>query len=217
MPQPAPAHDPRRVEFRPISSIKVNPRNPKAHADELIDGSIGRFGLLDLITLDERTDQIVSGHGRLDALLARRDRGESPPEGIRLDADGEWLVPVVAGWASRTDTEATAALIALNRTTELGGWVDETLLGLLDELAAEGDGALTVTGFTEDDFHDLRARLGGREADLDDLADQWDGSGLGKASKDEAQITLVDLQLVALWQAHRSEFDSDDDALRALL
>ena len=33
----------------------------------------------------------------------------------------------MTGWSSRSDTEAGAALIALNRITELGGWVDEEL------------------------------------------------------------------------------------------
>ena len=43
-------------------------------------------------------------------------------------------------WSSRSDTEAGAALIALNRTTELGGWVDEELdhlRELLDTLTAD--------------------------------------------------------------------------------
>ena len=33
----------------------------------------------------------------------------------------------MTGWSSRSGTEAGAALIALNRATELGGWVDEEL------------------------------------------------------------------------------------------
>ena len=45
----------------------------------------------------------------------------------------------MTGWSSRADTEAGAALIALNRTTELGGWVDEELIRLLTDLADQPD------------------------------------------------------------------------------
>ena len=45
----------------------------------------------------------------------------------------------MTGWSSRSDTEAGAALIALNRTTELGGWVDEELIRLLTDLADQPD------------------------------------------------------------------------------
>ena len=45
----------------------------------------------------------------------------------------------MTGWSSRSDTEAGAALIALNRTTELGGWADEELIRLLTDLADQPD------------------------------------------------------------------------------
>ena len=45
----------------------------------------------------------------------------------------------MTGWSSRSDTEAGAALIALNRATELGGWVDEELIRLLTDLANQPD------------------------------------------------------------------------------
>lgn len=153
------APDPRRVSYLPLSDLKGDPRNPKAHDLETIDASIGRFGVLDLIVKDERTGYIISGHGRRTTLSAMQDRGETPPEGVKVDEDtGEWLVPVVTGWASRTDAEAAAALIALNRTTELGGWVDDALLDLLDELDDTEDGLVGV-GYGEDDIEALRAGL----------------------------------------------------------
>jgi len=118
----------RRVEYLPLSELRENIRNPRTHDESTIDASIGRFGYLEPIVRDERTGLIVSGHGRAKVLREMRERGESVPEGVRAAADGEWMVPVVTGWGSRTDAEASAALIALNRTTELGGWVDEALL-----------------------------------------------------------------------------------------
>lgn len=153
------APDPRQVEYLPLSSLQADPRNPKAHDQDTIDASIGRFGVLDLIVRDERTGYLISGHGRRKALTGMEKRGEGVPEGIKVDPEtGEWLVPVVTGWASRTDTEAGAALIALNRTTELGGWVDEALLELLDDLAEVDDGFEGV-GFGDGDIDRLRDSL----------------------------------------------------------
>lgn len=149
--------DPRKVEYKPLSELSPDPRNPKSHSLEVIDDSIGRFGVLDPIILDQRTGFIVSGHGRAKALKAMEERGEAPPEGVKADPDsGEWLVPVVTGWASRTDAEAGAALIALNRATELGGWVDDALLDLLEELGEEEDG-LDGVGFTLKEVEELRS------------------------------------------------------------
>lgn len=145
---------PRRTEYIPLDHLLADPANPKSHSVKTIDASIGRFGVIDQIVRDDRTGYIISGHGRHETLTAMRDRGETAPEGVRVDASGHWLVPVIVGWSSRTDAEARAALIALNRSTELGGWVDDALLDLLDGLDDyEG------VGFTENDTDDLRARL----------------------------------------------------------
>lgn len=158
----SPATGERTVEYRPLSSLEGDPRNPKAHDVGTITASVDRFGYLEPIVIDGRTGLIVSGHGRAATLRAMRDRGEAPPEGVREEPPGVWMVPVVTGWSSRSDTEAAAALIALNRTTELGGWVDESLLGLLDGLADVEDGLVGV-GYTGSDIDHLRALLGGIE------------------------------------------------------
>jgi hypothetical protein len=149
---PAKARDARRIDYLPLAALKENPRNPRTHDVSLIGASVDRFGYLEPIVRDERTGLIVSGHGRTRVLREMRERGDTPPEGCRAAPDGgDWLVPVVVGWASRTDNEAAAALIALNRTTELGGWVDDTLLELLDELDATGDDGLAGVGFSDED------------------------------------------------------------------
>lgn len=153
-----PAAGARRIEYMPLDDIQPNPANPKAHDTEIIGDSVGRFGYIDGVVLDDRTGYLISGHGRTKTLRAKRDAGEAPPEGVRLADDGTWLVPVQRGWASRSDADAKAALIALNRTTEVGGWVDESLLGLLEELSDEPDGLVGV-GYDRDDLDDLRTRL----------------------------------------------------------
>lgn len=148
----------RRIEYRPLAELAPQLNNPKAHDLELLNSSVGRFGYIEPTVLDERTGRIISGHGRADTLRSMEAAGQQPPDGIRVGPDGHWLAPVVVGWASRSDAEANAAVIALNRTTEVGGWVDETLLELLDGLAAT-EGGLDGVGYGLDDLDELRARL----------------------------------------------------------
>lgn len=150
----------RWTDYLPLEQLLPNPANPKAHDNALIDASVGRFGYIESITLDERTGCLISGHGRREALIAMHARGESAPDGVRVrESDGAWVVPVARGWASRTDTEALAALVALNRTTEAGGWEETALLDLLDQVSALGEEAFAGVGFSEDDLDDLRVRL----------------------------------------------------------
>jgi ParB-like chromosome segregation protein Spo0J len=148
----------REITYVPLATLQEDPRNPKAHDQPALTASLEKFSLIDPIVVDGRTGFIISGHGRREALLAMAARGDTPPEGITEADDGGWLVPVVAGWSSRTDAEAKAALIALNRVGELGGWVDEALLGLLDELA-EDEVGLDATGFEPVTITGLRAKL----------------------------------------------------------
>lgn len=179
-----PKADPRTIEYLPLSALKHDPANPKAHDLDTLDASVGRFGVLDPIVRDGRTGFIVSGHGRANTLARMQDRHETPPEGVRVDKDGAWLVPVVTGWSSRTDTEAHAALIALNRTTELGGWVDESLMELLGGLEEDENGFVGV-GFDADDLDDLRARL--EEAAPAPSTDDGDGTMESPSLKEYSQ------------------------------
>lgn len=144
----------RRIEYLPLDEIRANPSNPKGHDVDTINGSVHRFGYIDSVAIDERTGYLISGHGRTKTLRAMKARGDAPPDGIQVSEDGAWLVPVQVGWSSQTDTEAKAALISLNRTTELGGWVDESLLELLDTIDD-----YTGVGFTGGEVEDLRRKL----------------------------------------------------------
>ncbi len=169
----------RRVEYLPLADLVEDPRNPKNHDEVLISESIERFGMMEPIVRDERTGYIVSGHGRRMVLAQLEDDGGAVPDGVRVDKDGTWLVPVVVGWASASDVEAGAALIALNRTGEISGWVDDSLLELLDELAREGGAeALDGVGFYADDIDELRKKLNGDlDVDFSDLDDESEGTG----------------------------------------
>lgn len=146
----------RTIGYLPLADIAEDPANPKDHHLGSIQDSVGRFGFLEPIVIDGRTNKIVSGHGRLASLRALHDETpEALPEGIRTGEDGSWLVPVVEGWSSQDDAQARGALVALNRTNELGGWVDEALLDVLNELSGTDEG-LTGTGYDEDALENLR-------------------------------------------------------------
>lgn len=153
---------PRRLEYVPLDDLRPHPDNAKAHADDDIQDSIGRHGVIDIIALDDRTGLLISGHGRVDAFRALRDRGGEVPEGVTVADDGTWTVPVVRGWASRDDAEARAALVGLNQGTIKGGWIPDKLATLLSDLALV-EGGLVGTAFSADDVDSLLADLGAGE------------------------------------------------------
>lgn len=164
-------HGDRRIEYVSLRKLKGDPRNPRAHQNaEQVEASITRFGFAEPIVVDGRTGFIASGHGRVKTLTRMRSDGKPAPRGVRVTGKGDWQVPVVVGWEPKTDAEAGAALIALNRTTELGGWVDEALLDLLHEIDDAGD-----VGFDDEALADLEAQVAAdaasrqKRADVDDV------------------------------------------------
>ncbi len=156
-----------RLEWMPLAQLQAARRNPKQHSSE-IGTSIGRFGYVEPIVLDERTGRIVAGHGRREALQAMRLRGEAPPAGIRAEGD-DWLVPVLRGWASRSDAEAEAYLLASNKLTEAGGWDNQALAELLKDLSAQD--ALDGVGFTDAELEALLGQVDGIGGGTEGLTD----------------------------------------------
>ena len=63
------------IEYLPLSHLQVAPRNPKRHALDQLGASIGRFGYVEPIIVDERTGRLVAGHGRRDSLLRMPELG----------------------------------------------------------------------------------------------------------------------------------------------
>lgn len=149
---------PRRTEYMRVREMAVANRNPKGHDGPRIRGSIGRFGFVDQPVLDERTGRMVSGHGRMEQLIAMIESGENPPEGIVVDDDNEWLWPVTRGWASRGDLEAEVVGITLNRLAEAGGWDDlEQLSAILDEAYEVDPHLLEASGYSREELDTLLA------------------------------------------------------------
>ena len=188
-----------------------DPTNVKGHAEGVISESIGRFGYVEPVVADERTGKLVSGHGRIESLHSDRLAGDVidgapavPPDGVQVADNGDWLVPVVRGWASRDDDEARAFMVTANRAPELGGWTDD-LAGLLVDLGTTAGGL--PPGFTPDDIDSLLADLGrGQLPDQGSDADHADDlSNRGSPATPRQQQGLAEVGL--MFQAdHHTEF-----------
>lgn len=188
--------DDRRLELMPLNAITGAEKNPKRHANEDIGKSIGRFGYVEPCVLDERTNRLVAGHGRMQALRVAKKSGEKPPQGVE-ERDGEWFVPVLRGWASRSDTEAQAYLVASNHLTTKGGWENTGLLEMLQSL--EKQAALDGTGYGPEDLDALLMQVGAGvaagEASMPDLA-----TG-DRTTMQQMTFTLSEEQVVLVKQA----------------
>jgi hypothetical protein len=149
----------RQMEWVSLDDLRPHPENPKTHDLEQIKDSIRRWGFAATVLVDERTGYMAAGHGRCEALLEMRRDGEDVPEGVRADGD-HWLVPMLAGWASRDDEELLAFLVADNQATIRGGWDDRALAALLSKLSHDEDSSgLTGVGFTDEDLSGMLAKL----------------------------------------------------------
>jgi hypothetical protein len=145
--------DPKKltIQYIPLSWLLAHRHhdNPKNHDIPGIRQSILEHGYLDAGVLDQRTELVLSCHGRLETLHQMKSEGCAVPRFIQGVGD-DWLVPIQVGWSSDTDEEAAAALLRINRLPERGGWSgpalssfdptpDKELLASLwspDELAA---------------------------------------------------------------------------------
>lgn len=166
--------NPRRIEYLPLSDVRSAQRNVKEHDLGALQQSISRFGFNDAVIVDDRTGNLVSGHGRVEALRAmHKEAPQRHPAGVQVRGEGEhpeWLIPVQRGWSSKNDSEAEAFLVAANRLVELGGWDDAMLERVLVDLAQMGPEALIGTGFDGDDIDKMindaaRAAIGATDPD----------------------------------------------------
>jgi hypothetical protein len=147
----------RTIEYMPVAELKPAKRNPKRHSVSELAAAVQRFGVIEAQVLDERTGRVISGNGRLELYAQAEEAELDPPEGVQV-IDGRWHLPIVRGWRSRNNGEAEAALVAVNRLAERGGWNTGMLVEMLDELGATRAG-LTGVGYQPDDLADLRRQL----------------------------------------------------------
>ncbi len=142
-----------KVIFTKISEIKEADINVKDHDLGAIHESMNRFGFTSPLLLNEKTGQLVAGHGRLQALLQKKQLKEEAPANIKVDDNDDWYVPVIRGVSFKNEQEAQAYLIADNRLTELGGWNNDELVKELEKLAEQS--SLDGTGFDLSNMQEL--------------------------------------------------------------
>jgi len=203
----------RRIDWMPLAEVLGADSNPREHDIPSLRRSINRFGFVDVPELDERTGQLVAGHGRLAALTEMRADGEAPPAGVQLAGDGGWLVPIQRGWASRSDAEAMAYLVGNNRHTELARWHRQGLAELLVGIREDDEGLLEAAGYVSGDVDDLVRTLEDdtppqRDDDDDDTVGGGGGSG-GGGSGDVTIAVKVPHHVFSAWQATVGRHNGD--------
>ena len=159
-------------------------RNPKEHDQPSLIASIGTHGFADAAIVDERTGRLVAGHGRTKALVTMRNHGDPIPDGVMVDEDGMWLVPLQRGWASRDDTHAEAFIIAHNRLVEAGGWIDTMLTEMLHDIHADDAALFDSLGYTADELDKLLGTV-----DADTLGEDHDPSSVADMPSKTRAVT----------------------------
>lgn len=187
-----------KITMVPLDEIPPASQNPKLHDITHLRQLISRFGYTTPGLLDNRTGRLIVGHGRREALLAMRADGETPPRGIGTAADGRWLVPVITGWSSTSDAEAAAYLIGDNQSTINGGWHNEELQQLIDEISAIDPTLADMTGVDLTALSDLIKA--NEPPDLDDLA-----AKLGEPEESDVWPSVritAPRHVIAAWREH---------------
>lgn len=150
-----------RAEMVALNELKKFPQNPKGHDLGAVRVSIDTFGFIDRIVVNEVTGHMIAGHGRVEVLEQMLAQGEETPDGVEIvegdDSNFDWLIPV--DFVSVPVEKESAAVVALNRTVELGAWDDHVLVSLLQEIAEQDAELLATSGFDEDDLAEMLDNL----------------------------------------------------------
>lgn len=121
------------VDPRSLVPADYNPRKISDKQRRALEQSLGEFGFVQPIVVNETTGVIVGGHQRLNAALAI----------------GQSTVPVV--YVQLTVEREKALNVALNKIS--GDWDYPALIELLSELEPRGE--FDLTGFDIDEFQAL--------------------------------------------------------------
>jgi hypothetical protein len=163
-----------RIEYVDLDTLADHraERNAKRHRIDELDASMRRHGYAAPIMVDEGTQRIVAGHGRVDTLVNRRAAGREAPDGVHI-RDGKWLVPVVRGIVFKDPTEAMSYLLADNQIQMLAGY-DWHELNEIAKVVAESPEGLIGTGFI--DMKEIEAQM---EREVKGLLDDGKGDESG--------------------------------------
>lgn len=150
-----PTSSPTYITYVRLDAIKPHPGNAKLHDIDALIELFQRVGFIGALPVDDRTERLLGGHGRWHALVRMYAGGMSAPRGIEIDDDGQWLVPLERGWASRDDTQADAANVALNRAQELGGWDNRLYAEMLERIQADDATLFEALKYSDDEMDAL--------------------------------------------------------------
>jgi DNA modification methylase len=142
----------------PLDALHLDPSNAREHPPENLEAiaaSLKHFGQAEPLVVQKKTGRVIGGNGRL---VAMRKLGWRECDVVEVEVD---------------DLTATALGIALNRTSDLAAWNDETLAKLLQELRAED--ALEGVGYSEEDIDALLRELE-RDLPVTELDDPGPGA-----------------------------------------
>jgi site-specific DNA-methyltransferase (adenine-specific) len=132
-----------RALIVPLDSVTLHPRNPRQGDVPAVAESLRRFGQLKTVVVQASTRYVVAGNH---LVRAARSLG--------------WT-EIAANVEELDDAEATAFMLADNRTSDLGGYDDALLAAILAEQEAADN--LAATGYDDDDVAAL-LRAAGIEA-----------------------------------------------------
>ena len=148
------------IEVMRLADLKpaeYNPRKDLQPGDveyEKLKRSVEKFGYVEPLVWNRRTQRVVGGHQRLKVLL---ELGVKEEAVVVVDLD---------------DSEEKALNVALNKVS--GEWDMPSLKDLLEELD-NGDYDVTLTGFDLDEIENLMTQYhvedSSRELDTDDYSD----------------------------------------------
>jgi hypothetical protein len=178
-----------QIAWRRLDKLQGWRGNPKTHDKEGIAASITRFGFVEPVKIDARTEVVVVGHGRVEVLESMKAACDPAPLGIRVDAKNHWWVPTVPT-AFDSEADAGAYLLVDNQSGMAGGWDDGLLLAFGQRMMAGDAGALTGTGFVADDLDALSRRLADgleRDTTTDDEQGAESGGGPGPSASSDVE------------------------------
>lgn len=177
-----------QIEQRDPKKLRAYERNPKTHPEKQlhqIEESIKEWGFTQPILVDE-TDQVIAGHGRLEAALR-----------LKLKK-----VPVIvaAGW---TEAQKRAYVIADNKIAAGGTWnmdlLEMELAAIIADDKAGGLAYAGLLGFQDDELNALvsEAVAGGSDA------------GESRSSGKRNPSGFLEIRIGARWAVQCTEEERD--------
>ena len=120
------------IEYIPLHELRKMERNPKLHSPD-IEESYEKYGYVDPVIIDEGSGKLVAGHGRVERLEIMQEEGKGPPERIKMDSTGAWLVPVIRGVTFESQDQAEEYGVTSNALVIAGGFNEAELEALIEE------------------------------------------------------------------------------------